>query len=55
MCVREGTGGTNGSVLLDTAMGVFLYEEILLASSAMYLVESSRSLATLVASFPVSF
>ena len=46
---------TYGSVLLVTAIGVFLYAEMLLASSEMYLVESSRSLATLVANFPVSF
>ena len=47
-----GKGGTYGSVLLVTAIGVFLYEEMLLA---MYRVESSRSFATLVASFPVAF
>jgi hypothetical protein len=46
---------TNGSVLLVTPIGVFLNMEMLLASSLMSLAESSRSLATLVASFPVSF
>jgi len=46
---------THGSLLLVTAIGVFLKAEILLASSAMNLAESSRSFATLVASFPVSF
>ena len=51
----EEGGRAYGSVLLVTAIGVFLYAEMLLASSAMYLVESSRSFATLVASFPVSF
>jgi hypothetical protein len=46
---------THGSVLLVTAMGVFLKDEMPLVSSAMRRVESSRSLATFVASFPVSF
>jgi hypothetical protein len=43
---------TYGFVLLVTAMNVFLYVEILVASSAMYLVESLRSLATQVVSLP---
>jgi hypothetical protein len=46
---------THGSVLFVTAIGVFLKTDISLASSPMYLAESSRSFATLVASFPVSF
>jgi hypothetical protein len=50
-----GEGGAYGSVLFVTAIGVFLYAEMLLASLAMHLVENSRSLATLVANFPVSF
>ena len=48
-------GGTHGSALLVTFMGVFLKKAILVESSEMRRVESSRSFATLIASLPVSF
>ena len=44
-----------GSLLAVTPMGVFLKTEMLVASSLMNFAESSRSRATLAASFPVSF
>jgi hypothetical protein len=47
--------GAHGSFLFVTLIGEFLKIEMLLESSPMSLADSSRSLATLVASFPVSF
>ena len=44
-----------GSLLAVTPMGVFLKTEILVERSLMNFAESSRSLATLAASLPVSF
>ena len=46
---------TYGSLLDVTPIGVFLKTEMLVARSLMNLAESSRSLATLAASLPVSF
>jgi len=48
-------GETHGSALLVTFMGVFLKRAMLVESSEMTRVESSRSFATLMASLPVSF
>jgi hypothetical protein len=52
---REGEGGAYGSLLAVTPIGVFLKTEMLVARSLMSFADSSRSLATLAASLPVSF
>lgn len=52
---RMKPSSTHGSLLFDTLIGVFLKMLTLVASSPIILVDSSRSLATLVANLPVSF